>query len=267
MVYERAIPTNRSRPCPLAPCCQPSNEFRLFSIPTDTAAMARHYVLDAADLAIVGARRRASNRLGFAVQLCVLRDPGRVLDPTEVPPEPMLAFVARQIGADPALFGEYARRAETRREHLLELQRFLGLRSFGLDDWRACLRIGTDAAWATDRGEPIVQAMLAHLRANNILLPSAAVLERIGLAARVRARKKTFDALATGVTDAERDMLAGLLIVDPDLRRSRFAWLRDYSNHPRLRTLSRCWIASNTREGSESTRHAPGASTPPAWHA
>ena len=54
------------------------------------------------------ARRRASNRLGFAVQLCVLRDPGRVLDPTEVPPEPMLAFVARQIGADPALFGEYA---------------------------------------------------------------------------------------------------------------------------------------------------------------
>ena len=147
---------------------------RLFSIPTDTSA-ARHYVLDAADLAAVRARRRASNRLGFAVQLCALRHPGRVLDPTESPPAQMLAFVARQIGVDPALFDEYARRAETRREHLLELQRFLGLRGFGLDDWRSCLRVGTDTAWATDRGEPIVQAMLAHLRANNVLLPSAAM--------------------------------------------------------------------------------------------
>jgi hypothetical protein len=205
---------------------------RLFSIPTDTSAMARHYVLDAADLAVVRARRRASNRLGFAVQLCVLRHPGRMLDPAESPPAPMLDFVARQIGVDPALFEEYAHRAETRREHLLELQRFLGFRSFGLDDWRSCLRVGTDAAWATDRGEPIVEAMLAYLRANSVLLPSATVLERIGLAARARARRKTFETLAAGMSKAERDMLAALLTVDPDLRRSRFAWLRDYSESP-----------------------------------
>lgn len=205
---------------------------RLFSIPTDTAAMARHYVLDSTDLANIRARRRASNRLGFAVQLCILRHPGRVLDPAESPPARMLAFVAKQIGADPALFGEYARRAETRREHLLELQKFLGLRGFGLENWRSCLRAGADAAWATERGEPIVQAMLDHLRANNVVLPSATVLERIGLAARARARKKTFEALAEGMTDAERDALAGLLAVDPELRRSRFAWLRDYSESP-----------------------------------
>jgi hypothetical protein len=30
--------------------------------------------------------------------------------------------------------------------------------------------VGTNAAWATDRGEPIVQAMLDHLRATNVLL-------------------------------------------------------------------------------------------------
>src|SRR5271155_5370176 len=205
---------------------------RLFAIPTDAPEMTRHYVLDAADLAVVRARRRAGNRLGFAVQLCALRHPGRVLDPSESPPAPMLAFVARQIGVDPALFGEYARRAETRREHLLELQRLLGLRSFGLADWRACLRVGSEAAWATDRGEPIVLAILAHLRANRVVLPSATVLERIGLAARARARKKTFETLAAGISDTERNTLAGLLTVDPELRRSRFAWLRDYSESP-----------------------------------
>src|SRR5450432_2266508 len=149
---------------PPRPLLSSEQRTRLFTIPTDPTEMTRHFVLDADDLALVGARRRAGNRLGFAVQLCALRHPGRVLDPSELPPAPMLAFVARQIGVDPALFGEYARRAETRREHLLELQRLLRLRSFGLTEWRACLRVGADAAWATDRGEPIVQAMLAHLR-------------------------------------------------------------------------------------------------------
>jgi hypothetical protein len=115
---------------------------------------------------------------------------------------------------------------------VLELQRLLRLRSFGLADWRACLRVGAESAWATDRGEPIVEAMLAHLRANGVLLPAAAVLERIGLAARARARKKTFDTLAAGLSDSERDTLTGLLAVDPQLRRSRFAWLRDYSESP-----------------------------------
>lgn len=99
-------------------------------------------------------------------------------------------------------------------------------------DWRSCLKAGADAAWATDRGEPIVQAMIAHLRANNVLLPAVTVLERIGLAARARGRKKVFAALADGLTTAERDALEKLLTVDPELRRSRFAWLRDYSESP-----------------------------------
>ena len=144
----------------------------------------------------------------------------------------MIAFVADQLGVPAAAFADYAQRDQTRREHAVELQRYLSLRSFGLADWRACLRVGTDAAWATDRGEPIVRAMLAHLRANGVLLPAAAVLERIGLAARARARKKTFETLAAGLSDSERDTLTGLLAVDPELRRSRFAWLRDYSESP-----------------------------------
>jgi hypothetical protein len=69
----------------------------------------------------------------------------------------MLAFVARQIGVDPAVCADYAQRDQTRREHAVDLQRYLGLR-FGLVDRRTCLRVGTGAACATDRGEPIVRA-------------------------------------------------------------------------------------------------------------
>jgi TnpA family transposase len=179
----------------------PEQRTRVLGIPTAAAEMAKHYVLSTEDLALVRTKRRLSNRLGFAVQLCALRHPGRPLERSEVPPAAMLAFVANQVGADPKLFGDYAHRAETRREHLLELQQYLRLRSFRLADWRACLNVGANAAWATDRGEPIVQAILAHLRAERVLVPAAAVLERIGLAARVRARKRVFQVLAEGLSN------------------------------------------------------------------
>jgi hypothetical protein len=205
---------------------------RLFGIPMDAAEMAKHYVLSSEDLKLVGTKRRSGNRLGFAVQLCLLRHLGQGLGFGEHPPKPMIAFVARQIGASPAAFADYALRDQTRREHVVELQKLLGLRSFRLADWRACLEVGTNAAWATDRGEPIVQAMLAHLRAECVLIPAATVLERIGLAARVRARKRVFQVLAEGLTSTTREALESLLMFDPAVRRSRFAWLRDYAEAP-----------------------------------
>jgi len=125
---------------------------RVFGIPTQASEMAKHYVLSPEDLALIRAKRRSSNRLGFAVQLCLLRYPGQGLSFGEHPPEAMIAFVARQLRVSPSAFSEYALRDQTRREHAVELQKLLGLRSFRLADWRACLHVGTNAAWATDRG-------------------------------------------------------------------------------------------------------------------
>ena len=95
---------------------------RLFAVPTDRAEVARHYVLDAADLARVRSKRRAGNHLGFAVQLCLLCHPGGGLGSGECPLETMLAFVAGQLGVPPANFAGCAGRDQTRREHAAELQ-------------------------------------------------------------------------------------------------------------------------------------------------
>ena len=63
-------------------------------------------------------------------------------------------------------------------------------------------------------------------------MPDAAVLERIGLTARARARQQTFHVLADGITEAQQTTLDGLLVTDPAIRRSRFAWLRDAPEAP-----------------------------------
>jgi hypothetical protein len=231
-VYERSLPRQPETTMPARTLLSAEQRTRLFAIPTESAGMVHHYTFDADDLALIRTKRRSLNRLGFAVQLCLLRYPGLGMGPAEQPPEEMIAFVARQLGVLSADFADYAQRDQTRREHAVELQRYLGMRRFGLADWRRCLHVGTDAAWATDRGEPIVHAMLAKLRSDGVIVPPAPVLERIGLAARARARRRTFETLSEGMTDAERNSLAALLTVDPELRRSRFAWLRDHSESP-----------------------------------
>ena len=195
--------------------------------------MVRHYVLGADDLALIRTKRRSINRLGFAIQLCLLRYPGLGMGPAEQPPEAMIAFVAHQLGVPSAVFADYAQRDQTRREHAVELQRYLCLRSFGLADWRACLRVGADAAWATDRGEPIVQAMLAASadERRSASHGGGAGANRVGRPC-TGAKEDLRD--ARGRADRRRAGYArrACSTVDPELRRSRFAWLRDYSESP-----------------------------------
>lgn len=85
---------------------------RLFSVPTDEDSLIRHYSLSSADRPEIGLRRREHNRLGFAVQLCLMRHPGRVLAAGETSPRAMLKYVADQVGADLGTFALYARREE-----------------------------------------------------------------------------------------------------------------------------------------------------------
>ena len=49
----------------------------LLALPADEATLIRYWTLGDEDLVLVGTRRRAHNRLGFALQLCALRYPGR----------------------------------------------------------------------------------------------------------------------------------------------------------------------------------------------
>ena len=83
----------------------PEQRARLFGIPTDSAEMAKHYVLSAEDLALVRTKRRNSNRLGFAVQRCLLRYPGQGLGPDDHPPAAMIAFAKRTTFFAPVSLG------------------------------------------------------------------------------------------------------------------------------------------------------------------
>ena len=98
----------------------------LLDMPTEEASMLRHYTLADDDLEIIRARRRPHNRFGFALQLCALRYPGRLLAPGEVILAAVTRFLAAQLGLRPDDLADYATREETRRDHLATLRNLYG---------------------------------------------------------------------------------------------------------------------------------------------
>lgn len=94
----------------------------LLDIPVDEDSLVRHYTLNPTDLLEIQRRRREHNQLGFAVQLCLMRYPGRPLLANEVPPKAMLDYVAEQVGVSSNAFRLYARREETHSNHISHLQ-------------------------------------------------------------------------------------------------------------------------------------------------
>jgi Domain of unknown function (DUF4158) len=215
----------------------PQSRAALFDPPTDPAAIVRYYTLSPADMALIQQRRRDANRLGFAVHFSYLRYPGRVLSNGEIPPADMVSFIAGQLEIEPSAFEEYARRDETRREHVGELQDYLRVRPFQRQDYRAVAKAALDEAIGSDRGDAIVAAQIGHLRGHGILLPAATILERIGLAARARARKRAHKNLVEGLKDETIAGLEALIAVGDDEDRTPLTWLREWPEAPSQKNL------------------------------
>lgn len=72
----------------------------LLRLPTSQTDLLKHYTLSDEDFGHIRLRRRAHNRFGFALQLCVLRYPGRVLAPGELIPAEVIEFIGAQLGLD-----------------------------------------------------------------------------------------------------------------------------------------------------------------------
>lgn len=147
----------------------------LLALSDGEADVVRHYTLTAEELAHVARRRRPHNRFGFALQLCALRYPGRVIRPGETVPERIVAHLCEQLDIEPGIAAAYSMRTPTRYEHLDAIRTVFGIRGFTQPDFREMSSWLLPVALAATRGEAVAKALLSELRQRGVAAPGPTV--------------------------------------------------------------------------------------------
>ncbi|GAA5535176.1 Tn3 family transposase [Deinococcus aluminii] len=211
---------------PSPPLLTKAQREQFIRFPTlDERTLARYYLLSEDDLRLVRERRRDFNKLGYAVQLTVLRHLGRALRPGETPPEAVLAYLAEQLRVEPTCYAQYAAREPTRYEHFAALCQQLGYVELSrrlnheLRDWLVPLAVVTDPPFG------LMSALMDELRRRCILVPRFSVLERLVHSARVRAGQHVYSLLNLPLKGDLPERVDALLSPQGDEPVSRFAWL------------------------------------------
>ena len=209
----------------------------LLAIPETHDDLIRNYTFDTTDLALIRQRRGDANRLGMAVQLCLLRYPGHGLQADATAPQALLGWVGQQLRIDPTCWEQYAKREPTRREHMLELRAYLRLEPFGLSSFRKAVHATTEVALQTDKGIVLADNVLDALRRQHVSIPALDVIERICAEAITRANKRIYSALSDPLTRAHRQGLDDLLTRKEGSKATWLSWLRLSPKKPNSRHM------------------------------
>jgi hypothetical protein len=188
--------------------------------------LAIFFTLSASDRAQIPHRSAAENRLGFALQLCALRYLGFCPDDLSTIPPPAVAYVAQQLGVDPADLTRYGARAHTCTDHFQTILAYMGFRKADMRTLTALQRWLTARALEHDRPTLLLQLACEKLRQDKVLRPGLSRLERLVITARNQARHETARRVAPLLTDRCKAQLDALLIPDEPRGYTQLAWLQ-----------------------------------------
>lgn len=200
----------------------------LLDLPIDEASLLKHYTLADEDIDHIRTRRRPHNRFGFALQLCALRYPGRLLLPGEIIPYEVSRFLGAQLGLNEADLLEYAIREETRHEHLAALRQLYGYRAFtgqGARELKVWLVKQAEDARSND---DLARQFVDQCRRTQIIVPAISTIERLCADALVAAERRIEARISRRLDCGNRACLDALLIDMVDSHLTGFVWLRQF---------------------------------------
>jgi TnpA family transposase len=200
---------------------------RLNCFPTDISSedIITFFTLTPVDKKQIPITTNASNRLGFALQLCTLRYLGFCPDILTPLPAEVLGYLAKQLGVDPKSLSDYGERAHTRTDHLQTIQEYLEFRKATQADFTALTAWLLDRALEHDKPSLLLQLLCEKLYKEKIVRPGITRLEKLVAAARSQAQEETFRRVSPLLTPEHKKFLDDLLVSNETTNRTRHAWL------------------------------------------
>jgi len=158
------------------------NRYGRFVADPTPEELEKFFFLDEAALAEVRGRRRAHNKLGWAVQWGTVRMLGTFLTDSGAVdvPEVVLRYAAEQLGiADWAQAKLYGDRPATPYDHAAAIRELLGYREFGAAGDEVAAFIASRARRTRDSRRELFDRAVLWLIGNRVLLPGISTLSRL----------------------------------------------------------------------------------------
>ncbi|MBG9907133.1 Tn3 family transposase [Bacillus paranthracis] len=208
-------------------------------IPEDEWILGTYFTFSKRDLEIVNKRRREENRLGFAVQLAVLRYPGWPYTHIKSIPESVIHYISKQIGATPSSISLYPQRENTLWDHLKELRSEYDFVTFTLREYRIAFKHLHQLAFENGDAIHLLHECIDFLRKNKIILPAITTLERMVWEARAMAEKKLFNTVSQSLTNEQKGKLEEIITSQhpSESNKTILGWLKEPPGHPSPETF------------------------------
>ena len=212
----------------------PEQRLELMQVPMDIDErdLGIYYTLTSQDLMFIKSRRRDVNRLGTAIQICVLRHLGWSLPNIKVIPDKVIEYVARQLQVDSSVFSKYGQRENTLYEHLGEIREEYGYISFSPKEYRKGIKYLMNRALENSDTMYLIHETLSNLKQNKVILPAMTTIERMVWFAKMIAERRIYRILTQALTDEQKKQIDEMLEVATDKTISTLAWLRQDPGQP-----------------------------------
>ncbi len=217
----------------------PEQRQALMQIPQDEWVLGTYYTFAKRDLEIINKRRREENRLGFAVQLAVLRYPGWPYTHIKNIPDSVIHYISKQIGATPSSLSLYPQRENTLWDHLKEIRSEYAFVNFTLKEYRMTFKHLHQLALENGDAMHLLHECISFLRKSKIILPAFTTLERMVWEARAMAEKKLFYTLSQSLTKEQKEKLEEVITLQhpSESNKTILGWLKEPPEHPSPETF------------------------------
>ncbi|MCC3357273.1 Tn3 family transposase [Bacillus sp. REN16] len=217
----------------------PEQRKAFMQIPEDEWILGTYFTFSKRDLEIVNKRRRDENRLGFAVQLAVLRYPGWPYTHIKSIPDSVLQYISKQIGASPSSLSHYPQRENTLWDHLKEIRSEYDLVTFTLREYRMTFKHLHQLALENGDAIHLLHECIDFLRKYKTILPAITTLERMVWEARAMAEKKLFNTVSQSLTKEQKEKLEMIITSQhpSESNKTILGWLKEPPGHPSPETF------------------------------
>ncbi|AST91705.1 DDE transposase [Sutcliffiella cohnii] len=217
----------------------PEQRQAFMQIPEDEWILGTYFTFSKRDLEIINKRRREENRLGFSVQLAILRYPGWPYTHIKSIPDSVIQYISKQISASPSSLSYYPQRENTLWDHLKEIRSEYDFVTFTLSEYRMTFKHLHQLALENGDAIHLLHECIDFLRKNKIILPAITTLERIVWEAREMAEKKLFNTVSQSLTSEQKEKLEEIITSQhsSDSNKTILGWLKEPPGHPSSETF------------------------------